>query len=83
MAKWLSIKHWSCLTREEAETELKHFLRNCKTKGEFEKECQDRFGAPSISVSWGEIGRSAAICRQGKNEIIYTSVSLEEEPSSN
>ncbi len=79
MVKWLTTEHWSRLTKGEVEAELEHLLRNCKSKGEFERECRHRFGAPSVSLSWGEIGRSAVICRRGKSESIYTSVSLEEE----
>jgi len=74
-AKWLTTEHWSRLTKEKVKAELEHLLRNCKTKGEFEKECRHRFGAPLISLSWGETGRSIAICRRGKSESIYASVS--------
>jgi len=76
MAKWLSTKKWSRLSEAEAKAELKNLLRNCEDESEFRKECRHRFGGPMINLDWGKGIRSAAICRHGKSESIYASVSL-------
>lgn len=79
MAKWLSTKHYERLTESEVKAELENFLRNCENESEFKKECRHRFGGPMINLNWEKGIRSAAICRHGKNESIYASVSLDEE----
>jgi len=76
MAKWLTTKSYERLTEAEIKAELENLLRNCEDENEFRQECRHRFGGPMISLNWKKSIRSAAICRQGKNESIYASVSL-------
>ena len=76
MVEWLSTKHYERLTETEVKAELENLLRNCKDESEFKQECRHRFGGPMINLHWEESIRSASICRWGKSESIYASVSF-------
>ena len=79
MVEWLTTKSCERLTETEVKAELENLLRNCKDESEFRKECRHRFGGPMINLDWGKGIRCAAICRPGKSESIYASVSLGKE----